>query len=75
MRDTVEPHRRRDQSKLGSESLEIAIWTVIAFAAAVTVMGTVVTLTGGADQVAQRRWLLQWTACTYKGECDSGDQR
>jgi hypothetical protein len=44
MRDTVEPRWRRNRSDLGSATLEIATWTVIAFVAAVTIMGILATL-------------------------------
>jgi len=46
MRDTVEPHWRRDRSDLGSVNLEIAKWWLIASVAAVITMGTVIMLSG-----------------------------
>ncbi len=46
MRDTVEPRWRRDRSDLGSVNLEIAKWWLIACVAALTIMGSVVMLSG-----------------------------
>ena len=49
VRDNVDPPGRRDKN-LGPVNLVIATWTLIAFVAAVTIMGTLITLSshGGA---------------------------